>query len=506
MNAITRHSFKLILAIGIIAYIIYFSYFSILRYHTIYASYYDLGIMNQTAYNTFRSIKDGDSTRFLEMTDTEGPFQIKRMAIHNDIFLSVLAIFYFIFAGPETLLIIQSIVLGLGAIAIYGIATHVLKEIHRMKTVWIEVFAVAFSFSYLLYPAMQRTNMFDFHPVVLGTTFLLFMFYFWLKKNYFLSLMLFLFSLLLKENVGLLTVMFGIYILLQSNFKTILFTWNSRKLNFKNVVNQLLQHNKFSIFIIVVSICWVLLSFLVIIPSFRGTDHFASEYYKVNKSIGLFFKIDTLWYFVQLLGPVSFFSLLSPLQLFIAIPEFAINLLSSNGNMRNTIYHYTALITPWIFISAVYGVRRILIYINKLHDLSSERKYWIVVSILIGFVFVFSYINGPLPFSLQRAVHPFLYPQKNAEEIRMWADRLKEDSIKISTTGQIAPFFTSRRYFYLYNQRYSLADYVVLRKKEIYEYPEKEQLIPIYERMIQDRTFQKIYDFKDVEVYKKITN
>src|SRR3990167_5113324 len=205
IKLIKNHRYQILLWTSILAYIFFFSYFSILRYKTLYASYYDLGIMHQTVHNTYSSIKTGDWSRFLELTNPMGADQIKRMAIHNDILLALLSVFYFIYSGPEMLLIIQSIVIALGALAIYKISLNVFK---------INLLSLIFSISYLFYFPLQRANIFDFHAVTLATTFLLFMFCFWLVNKYFLSFIFFILGIFTKEQVALTTLFFGLYILL----------------------------------------------------------------------------------------------------------------------------------------------------------------------------------------------------------------------------------------------------------------------------------------------------
>ena len=68
----------------------------------------------------------------------------------------------------------------------------------------------------------------------------------------------------------------------------------------------------------------------------------------------------------------------------------------------------------------------------------------------------------------------------------------------------MAPLFASRRYFYNFSQDYYLADYVVLNVDEIYNYPGKDALIPVYERLQKDKRFKFIYKNENLEVYKKI--
>jgi len=102
---LSTNKYQILLWFFILAYIGYFSYFTILRYKTLYASYYDLGIMHQTVFNTYKAISTGDWSRFLEMTSTTGSEQIKRMAIHNDPLLAFFAPFYFIHSRSNLLII-----------------------------------------------------------------------------------------------------------------------------------------------------------------------------------------------------------------------------------------------------------------------------------------------------------------------------------------------------------------------------------------------------------------
>src|SRR5690606_32712407 len=102
---------------------------TILRYQKLYAHYFDLGIMHQTVYNSYKGISTGDFSRILEMTDPHASTeQVKRMSVHNDVLLAIVAPLYFIHEGPETLLVIQAVVVALGAYFIYQIAAHVFRS------------------------------------------------------------------------------------------------------------------------------------------------------------------------------------------------------------------------------------------------------------------------------------------------------------------------------------------------------------------------------------------
>lgn len=105
----------IVVSIAVIIFTLYFSLFTIARMRAMYANYYDLGIMHQATYNSYQAIVTGDWSRILEQTNPFGPEQIKRMAIHTDFLLALLAPFYIFYQGAETLLVIQSIIVALGA-------------------------------------------------------------------------------------------------------------------------------------------------------------------------------------------------------------------------------------------------------------------------------------------------------------------------------------------------------------------------------------------------------
>jgi uncharacterized membrane protein len=490
------HWSKILLGLAIFSYISYFSYFSIIRYQTLYAHYFDLGIMNQTVYNSYMAIKTGDYSRFLELTNPHGFDQIKRMAVHNDMFLAALAPFYFIYTGPETLLVIQSIALGLGALAVYGISEIVFKNFNNKRLI-----SLFFAFAYLMNPSVQHTNQFDFHAVVLATPLLLFMFLFYLNKKYWASIICALCAILTKEQVGLTIAFFGIFVLLQNLLSR---DKNQKKLEFM-----------FSIPLICLGAGWFVFSMTKIIPFYRHGLHFALGYFgdfgdsTVSVFIGIIknplivfqyiFRKDTYEYLYDVLGPFGFISFFSPLHLFIAAPEFAINLLSKSGAMRNIYYHYTAVITPFVVISAIYGFR-FFIGVMK----GAQKYSWLFIAVLIVCTFYFSDTLSPLPLAVRQEVLPFTSPLNERFDASIWQKKLSNEKLKIMTSGRIAPLFTSRRYFYTFSNRYDLADYVVLSRDDVYNGYENELSKPAYEKLIRDPGYMKIYINDTFEVYKKI--
>ncbi len=470
---------KKILYFFVALYITFFSVFSVVRYRNMYANYFDLGIMHHVVYNSYQALRTGDWARFLEHTDPNGYQQVVRSAVHNDIILGLFAPLYFLFASPEVLLVIQSVALGLGSVALFGIAQHILRaQKHR------DFSALIVAVAYLFYPPLQLMNRFDFHAVALATPLLLFMVFFWLQKRYVWSSIFLFLSLLTKEQVGLTTAAFCGYVVI-GQAKT--HKWRLNKIVTDEGV-------RWGAALGAVSIFWVLFSFKVMIPFFRGGGHFALSRYENVNVLTTIFRQSTVDYIWNLFGPIGFLSFLSPVWL-LAIPEFGINLLSQDPNMRSIAFHYNAVIIPFLFLSAIYGLR-LLLHIKPRIALGT-------CGVLIAFIIWFSVTMSPLPYSQQRDLFVF-YPQQNARDAREWAYRLRDDSIPVAATGNVGTFLSSRRRFYYFSQYYPLADYVIIRPSEVFTYHDKETLIPVYQQLIRDPRYVLVDKRENFEVYKKI--
>ena len=437
--------------------------------------------MDQTVYNTYKG-------RILELTNPEGINNFKRMAIHNDIILALLAPFYFIFSGPQTLLVIQVIIIALGAIPIYLLSKLILKS---------KYLGIIFAFTYLMYPPLQRANNFDFHAVMLATSFLLFMFYFFWSKKYWASLLFFLLSIISKEQIPLTTGFFS--------FLMMIFAYreHDRKKLF------------FSSLIFLISVVWFTISIWVIAPYFRGGQHFALYRYKsigdgpveiieniVTKPalyINLIFNSENSKYLFLLLLPLAFFSLFSPIYLIMAAPEFLINFLSSHSQMRGIDNHYAAVIIPFVFISAIFGVKEIMK--RKILD---GRKISIL---LIAFILVMSYDKGLLPYSKDSSLRMFLTYRSEIDSVKIWENKLKNENISVSISGSLGPHFSQRIKIYRFSASYKYADYVLILKNDIYnDWLNKKQSIKDYEKLSADKGYNMIYQVGDFEVYKKMTS
>src|SRR5207302_10019533 len=122
------------------------------------------------------------------------------------------SLFYFIWPSPNTLLVIQSLVVASGAFPAFWLARLRLRN---------ELAAVGIALLYLLYPAQQQATVFDFHAVTFTAALLLFTLYFMYTRQ---TVWLFVFAILsmaCKEEIPLVIAFFGLWsMLFQQRWRT----------------------------------------------------------------------------------------------------------------------------------------------------------------------------------------------------------------------------------------------------------------------------------------------
>ena len=472
----------IILSFLFLIFTIYFSYFSIKRVYTLNSYYYDLGIMNQVVYNTSRG-------RFLEMTNPTFLKNMSRLAIHFDPILAFFAPFYWFWPKFEILLIFQVLFVGFGGFVLFFLADLFLKN---------KKISLLFSILYFLNFHIGRSLLFDFHAITLAIPLFFLAFYFYHKKNYPLYYLFVFLSLLTKEHVGFFLVFLGIFYYF--NF-----------LDKKNGIVTFL-----------IGLFSFLLIIFFLIPYYRGGNHFALSYYqpiKANPKIFLsnLFNGERIDYLKRIFLPFIF-NFLSPLSFLMVLPEFMINYLSKNGNMRSYYFHYQSLIIAALFYGMILGYKKFNSLKNK-----TLKIFFLAAFFLINFYYFYRYY--PLPFFVkEKIVYLPISPEKK-KSIDLWKKILKNEDVILSTTPKLAPFFTARKQYYnflfdtalydlgysddlIFNMKknvYEKASYVIINKQEISS-NQKKASYKIYNKLANDKNFYLIYNQGGIEVYKKIQN
>lgn len=246
---------------------------------------------------------------------------------------------YAIFPSPLTLLCLQTLALALGGWAVFLLARQELSE----------RWGVAFAFFYLLYPPLIFMNLYEFHPIALATTFLLFALLAWRRQQFHLFLTFLILSLCCQENVALIAIGFGILALLERKTAR----W---------VATPLLLGLGW----LILTVGWLMprlnhdiIMFNSLYSHFGATLPLALKAMVLHPLSALAFALQPgkIAFLITLLTPVAFLCLLRPLALLPLLPILAQRLLSARPSEASILYHYQAEFIPFIFLGAILGVR-----------------------------------------------------------------------------------------------------------------------------------------------------
>ena len=426
-----------ILAGMIAAYTFIIGTWSVNRYLSFNATFWDLGLMIQAIWNTAQG-------RILHESVNLG-FSASRIAVaHWELIYLPLAVIYRMLPSIPLLLYIQSFVLACGVIPIYQFATKKLSS---------EPTALLISSAYLFYPALHGANLFDLHGLTFATTFLLFTFYFLDQGKTSLTIIFGLLSLSCREDVAFVLFTLGLYaVIVKQNNKVGLvfifasvswftaftyrgYIWGSSEIlstaNAGSNWNHLGQGGFFSVFI--------------------------SLFQHPMRVIQHFIQFENLKYLAKLLIPVLGLSVLAPKIALIALPTLLLNMLSNSSAMRQIEYHYTATITPFIFLSAIQGLANLNWWLRKSRLLSFVKPS---ISFIIAIDLLIASIGSTMFFSIVRFHGNWRVSQAN----RLLAQQLQAipSPLSVSATARLGPHLASRQQLYHFPERFQDADVVIL--------------------------------------------
>ena len=355
-----------IVGLLMLAYMVIFSYASIRRWESFNGTLFDIGIMIQTWYNT------SHGSLLVESVNLGIPVTRLWLA-HWELIYIPLVLFYKVVPRPETLLVLQSLFLAIGALPVYLLTRD---RLHNQAA------GVVFAAAYLLYPAMQNTNLFDVHGIVFSTSLMLYAFYFLDKKRTGWFLFFAFLALLCREDLAIVWGMTGIYIaIIRKQVKlgvllVVLGTFWFSMFYFGRI--WMINHLDVGLSEVVKNITrpshWAYLKGGRLI--LEHPLYFLDEYFltKLNAK-----------YLLWLFAPLAFLSLASPSTLAIASPILLINLTSNWYPAHVIEYPYTATLTPIFFVSAIFGLTNLLGKFQQRGANQSEvyRLYYIILAVVL---------------------------------------------------------------------------------------------------------------------------
>ena len=428
-----------VVALAAVAYIIYFSHYT-LAFHYSVRSGYDLGIKNNIFWNTLHGAP-------FKASVTLGPHGYSHFARHSDLLVYFLLPIYAFWQRAETLLVLQSAFVGGAALALYALA-------RRHVGPWA---SALLALSFLLHPAIQSANLFEFHFVPFG---LLLFWAAWtlLERGKYLPGTLFvLLTLFTREDVSMWVAFLGAYLLLSG------------------------VRPKTGVVVALAGTLYFLAIKLWIMPMFSGEESFFGNYAGllppgshgfsgVLKTLvgNPAFALSTMLiepkviYLLQILLPLAFVPMKRPIWVLLAVPGFLITILPPREYaVFNIHFQYSPHWLAFLYPAAAIG----LAWIQK-----QSQRPWATAPALVAIACAsipVSYQFGAVLQQNTAVAGPgkFIFGvdpvgQARHDAIADLATVLPPDA-KVACSALTAPQFSSREDDYDMNQGLHDADYLV---------------------------------------------
>ncbi len=318
VKRLLRLPLKQLLCMLFVIYVLTLSAVGLMRHGALETRAFDLGIFAQALWNTTR----GD---FLYSSIKGG---ICLLGDHLSPILALLAPLYTLLPSPNTLIVLQVIAAASNIFLIASIA----KEKTGRNDMAL-VFALAYAFFHPTRSALHE----DFHPEVLVEPFI-FLSFICLEKGKIGWFLVNLFLVALgKENMLGVVFMLGVYA----------FIWKNQK--------------ALGAFLMAVSPLILAANILWLSPHLSRTAYlYQANYLNLFSQplsiVRSLFHPESLEYALKIFSPFLFLPFFHGPTFLLCLPILLQNLLSSNPVMRSFNYHYTTGLTPFLYISAIYGL------------------------------------------------------------------------------------------------------------------------------------------------------
>lgn len=324
---------------AVMIYAIWMTQLTVSRHEAFYTFAFDMGIFEQMMWST---------TNGNFMHQTINSISYNHFGIHFQPILIFVAIIYSLIPETSTLLFLQSLAIAAGAIPIYLIAKKELGDN------WI---SVLFPLIYLIYPFNHNVNLFDFHPIAFAPFFLGMTWYYMENKNYPKFFLFAVLALSLKESISVIIFGMAVYMIL------------------------FLKNVKYGQVTLLLGVSWAFITMGYLIPSISGTPYIFASQQSISEVLFNFPVRNFFTFIGEMTRVLGFLPLLYIIPILVTSILLGRHALFEPGFILS--HHYTAAITPFIFISLIYSFSRTLPYISKKFKLDSFKLQTLYIGILI---------------------------------------------------------------------------------------------------------------------------
>jgi uncharacterized membrane protein len=348
-------SWTLVVGLAIAAYIAYFSFVTVQIHRGIGTSAYDFGLYDQGIW-----LLSQGKTPFVTLMGRN------LFGDHTSFILLPLVPLMWVFSSTSLLFVVQTVVIGSGAIPVYAFARKQLES---------DALGCMFACTYLLYPTVSWTNVENFHPDSFLGLFVAVALWAALSRKWRWYAFAVLLALLVKEDVVLVVAPIGVWVALRRDLRIGIAT-------------------------VVGSVGAALFCFLVVIRDlsgmafrnswripFGGVDGLVrTAFTSPGKLLRYLTSDGRVTYLMQILLPTGGVFIIAPSVALIGSVVLFANIVSTFYYQHQIQYHYSLVVAPILVFGNVYAIARL--------GKSARRKATLIVGVAS---IVSALVLAPLP-------------------------------------------------------------------------------------------------------------
>lgn len=409
---VENNSRKILTALTIIITVtaIFLCYLKLKQYYLLQTTCYDHGLHANVSWNVLSG--NGFYSSCQEINYLGGHFS----PIY--IFTSPL---YYIWNNAGVLLILQSVGIVVGGVAIYFISLHITRD----KIVSLLFVIFFFSNRYLHF-----VSRFDYHPVALFIPVCLFLIYSFEVRKWGMFIILTIIALLIKENIPLALAGFAIFMI---------FIKDSRKYGI------ILGIISIILFIVEIRVFMPMINDMLLIGRYSNFgENFNEVLHNIFLNPPLLLKntildVNKLKELLNLFKSYAFLPILSGIYIIPSIFPILWNHMSSFKGQWSFNFHYSSSIIPFLMYSSVYGYYKLFNILSRKFD---KNKLRFLSYILILYISIMSFLSVPR----------YIYEDKNTEHISEFLSIYKSfrQTDQICAQTALMPHLALRKKIYMF--------------------------------------------------------
>ena len=442
----TRFAPFLLVVLASAVYSVYFSYYTVVHHRNVLSSSLDLGLEENVIWNALHS------GALFRTTPYGGPTG-NLLGEHAAYLSYVIAPIYGIHQSAETILILQSVLIGTAAIPLYLVARQYLGP-------WLSCLVGVL---YVFYPPLHGSNLYDFHYPPLAPFFLWFTLYFVLTRRTVATVIFAILSLSVREDVSFGMMVLGSFLVITN------------------------RRARAGVYLAAAGVIYFVAMKLVIMPLQRGgQEAFIHQYAGlvgegtrgfsgVMKTVlgnpvftlGVLLEKDKLIYLLEIFLPLAFFPLRRPIGLLCCVPGFLFTLLSTGYRPLYQIsFQYTAHWTAYLFVALIANLAWLGREASKRGLVGSAWKRAWIAAITLAMLVTSYQLGGLIQHNATRGGFGIYHFGTNSED---WERRrtLREllamvpRKAKIVSSENIVPQVSNRAFAYTLRLGIADADYLL---------------------------------------------